>query len=137
MSPAFDATDPGLAVKDPRFTAAIDFLKRQGAREFQIRYDEEQAPIVWVAVVGYAWRDGRPRSSGKINGYQTGAGLDPLSAIFDLLRSSLNFRGRCQHCERNTMFDESFGEQPLDDVYCWYQWDPELQSYRRGCEGDT
>lgn len=136
MSPAFDAQDPQLAVHDPRFIAAIDFLKRQGAREFQIRYDDEQQPIVWVAVAGYSWIDGRPRSTGKINGHQTGSGMDPLSAMFNLLRNSLNFVGRCNHCDRNTMFDEWFGEQPLEDLYCWYQWDPELKVYRRGCEGD-
>lgn len=135
--PAFEATDPQLAVKDERFTAAIKFLERLGAREFQMRFDDEQRPIVWVAISGYSIINGKPATRGKINAHQTGCGMDPLTAMFNLMTNSLNFRGLCNHCGRNTMFDESFGEVPMADVYCWYQWDPELKLYRRGCEGDT
>lgn len=137
MSPVFETTDPKVASKDPRFTAAIDFLKRMGAREFQIRYDDEQEPIVWVAVSGFSIINGKISGRGKTNAHQCGSGFDPLRAIFNLMASSLNFKGHCNHCGRNTMFDENFGEVPMDDVFCWYQWDPETKTFRRGCEGDT
>lgn len=136
MSPAFEATDPRVAAQDPRFIAAIEFLRRNGAREFQMRYDEEQEPIVWVAVAGYSIINGKPSARGKINGHAAGSGMDPLSAIFGLLHNSLDRKGRCTHCGRTTMFDEGFESQVLEDVFCWYQWDPELKTFRRGCEGD-
>jgi hypothetical protein len=25
---------------------------------------------------------------------------------------------------------------PLNESVCWYQWDPEMKTFRRGCEGD-
>jgi hypothetical protein len=46
--PALDALDPKMAVEDPRYIGAIELIRRVGAREIQLRYDEEQHPIVWV-----------------------------------------------------------------------------------------
>lgn len=137
--PAFEATDPRHAAKDPRYVAAIKLIERQGAKEFQIRYDEEQDPIVWVATAGFAIHNGKIGRSGKVNAHQCGAGLNPLTAIFSLCHNSLDRRGLCLHCHRNTMFDENFEINPdtLTDAYCFYQWDPENSTFRRGCEGDT
>lgn len=132
--PTFETADPRVAIKDPRYTAAIDLVRRNGAREIQIRYDDEQKPIVYVAVAGFSIINGRPAGRGKVNGYQAGGALDPLGAIFALCRACLDRVGRCTHCGKSTMFDETFDEQPLEDFYCWYQWDPELKTFRRGCE---
>lgn len=133
--PVFDTHDPKAAVHDPRYVGAIDLVRRNGAREVQLRYDEEQNPIVWVATAGFSIINGKPSSRGKINAYQAGGGLDPLLALFALCRACLDRQGYCRHCNRNTMFDETFEPQPLEDFYCWYQWDPEMQTFRRGCEG--
>ena len=38
--------DPRL---DPRFIAGVDMVRRTGVSDIQIRYDDEQEPIVWVA----------------------------------------------------------------------------------------
>lgn len=134
--PSFEVTDPQVAYRDPRYTAAIDLVRRNGARGIQLRYDDEQNPIVWVAVAEFSVIDGKITGHGKINAHQAGGGLDPLSAIFALCRACLDRRGLCVHCQRNTMFDETFDPQPLSEFYCWYQWDPELKTFRRSCEGD-
>lgn len=124
-----------MATRDPRWVAAIDLLRRNGAREVQIRYDDEQKPIVWVTTASFSVINGKPSNRGKINAHQAGGGLDPMSSIFALCRACLDRRGKCNHCGKNTMFDETFESQPLEDFYCWYQWDPEMQTFRRGCEG--
>jgi hypothetical protein len=134
--PIFDIVHPGDAINDPRYTAAIDLIRRTGARDIQIRYDDEQRPIVWVTTAGFTIHNGTHSTRGKINAYQAGCGLDPLSAIFGLCHACFDRKGQCTHCGRNTMFDETFEDQPLADFYCWYQWDPELKIFRRGCEGE-
>lgn len=133
--PVFDTADPEAAIEDPRYVAAIDLVRRNGAREIQLRYDDEQNPIVWVAVAGFSIVNGKPSGRGKVNAYQAGGGIDPLSAIFALCRALLDRRGICVRCGKNTMFDETFESQPLEYSYCWYQWDPEMKIFRRGCEG--
>ena len=135
--PVFKSDDLKSTVEDPRYIAAIELIRRNGAREIQLRYDDEQNPIVWVAVAGFAIINGKPSlGRGKINAHQAGGGLNPLLAIFALCRACLDRRGLCVHCGKNTMFDETFEPQPLEDFYCWYQWDPELKTFRRGCEGE-
>jgi hypothetical protein len=134
--PVFDANNLKATTKDPRYIAAINLIRRNGAREIQLRYDEEQTPIVWVAVAGFSIINGVPTGRGNINAHQAGGALDPLQAIFALCRACLDRRGLCVHCGRNTMFDETFDPQPLEDLYCWYQWDPEMKTFRRGCEGN-
>lgn len=132
--PVFETLDPTLSLKDPRYVAAISLVRRMGAREIQLRYDQEQKPIVWVATAGFSVINGVPTNRGKINAHQAGAGLDPLTAVFSLCRACLDRHGVCVHCGRNTMFDENFSPQPLEAFYCWYQWDPESKTFRRGCE---
>lgn len=134
--PTFDALDTEEAMQDPRFVGAIDLVRRNGARDVQIRYDDEQNPIVWVVVAGFSIIDGKPSARGKVNAHQAGGGLNPLTAIFALCRACLDRKGVCNHCGRNTMFDEHFEPQPLEEFYCWYQWDPEVKTFRRGCEND-
>jgi hypothetical protein len=133
--PALDALDPKMAVEDPRYIGAIELIRRVGAREIQLRYDEEQHPIVWVCTAAFSIINGKPSGRGKINAHQASGGLDPLRAIFALCHICLDRQGVCLHCGRNTMFDENFSPQPLENFYCWYQWDPEMKTFRRGCEG--
>lgn len=134
--PVFETNSPKVSVEDPRYIAAIDLVRRNGAKEIQLRYDDEQNPIVWVAVAGFSVIDGKIGQRGKINAHQVGAGLTPLNSVFSLCHACLDRHGFCAHCGRNTMFDEIFEEHPTQNFYCWYQWDPELQTFRRGCEGE-
>ena len=108
---------------DPRFIAGVDLVGRTGAKSFQIRYSDDEKPTVWMAV-GEWIRDGKSR-------YNVGASTGPLGALFDLLDKSID-GGICQHCQRPTGFSEDIDPMPLDEMVCWYQWDPERKVFRRG-----
>jgi hypothetical protein len=110
---------------DPRFTAALDLLPRTGAREVQIRYSDDEQPVVWIAVALYD--EGR---------WESASGHDPVVAAFRLL-AQLYDGGRCTHCNKPTGFSEDVDALPFDASICWTQWDPELKKFRRGCAGDT
>ena len=111
--------------EDPRFLACIDFIAKTGSTGFQIRYDEEQDPIVWVAVALYK------------TGYQCDAGFTPLSAVMRL-SERLGDGGTCAHCGKPSgiSFDWEH-ENPLAEHICWFVYDPETQRFRRSCEGET
>lgn len=106
---------------DPRYIGAIEMLGRTGMSEYQIRYDDDPEPVVWIAVATYA--DGR---------WEAAAGREPLSATLRLCAQVID-GGMCRHCHKGTAFDENFGDEPLSEIICWYSWDPELKTYRRGC----
>jgi hypothetical protein len=123
---------------DERMTEAIKLLQRVGARDFELRYSEPEAdgsPVVWIAIVGMSVHGGRPRGTGKINHHATASALTPESAVFGLCDDLID-GGQCTHCDRPTGFSEGFKSMPLDAAICWYQWDPEMKTFRRGCEGD-
>lgn len=110
--------------KDPRFTAAIDLLHRTGSMEFQIRYDEEQDPIVWVAV-------GRWGET-----YEAAGAMTPLKAVTRLLEAAMD-GGTCAYCTKPTGVTTDWrNEMPLGDHVCWWIYDPETEKFRRGCEGE-
>jgi hypothetical protein len=121
---------------EPRLLAGVALARRTGAREVQIRFSDDEQPVVWMAVACYSVLDGHPRSTGKINAYKVGAGFEPVQAVMALCSDAVDGAG-CVHCGRPCGFDENFGEQPLDEYICWYQYDPELETFRRGCEGGT
>lgn len=107
---------------DPKFTAALDLLHRTGIKTFQIRFSDDEKPIVWMAIA--EWNGEK---------YEAAASLHPTIAIFRLLAQVLD-GGQCTHCKRPTGFSEDTDELPGGDFICWYQWDPELRTFRRGCE---
>lgn len=110
---------------DPRFHAAVDLLGRSGAETFQIRYSDDPEPVVWV--VDAKWKAGR----------ECAGALNPLDAILRLLEQVMD-GGLCTHCHRPTgVCDDWTQEMPMTEVVCWYMYDPEMQTFRRGCEGDT
>jgi hypothetical protein len=108
-------------VEDPRLPAGVELLGRTGATEFQFRYCEEEDPTVWMALA--AWH----------GVWQVAASLNPLQALFRLCDSVID-GGRCTHCHQATGFVPDFEPMPLPELICWYQWDPELETFRRGCE---
>jgi hypothetical protein len=125
------------AGNDPRMLAGIQLVQRVGAKTFQLRYSDDEEPVVWMAVAGHIVHDGKMASRGKVNTYTVGAALTPARAVQRLLDELVD-GGRCAHCDRPTGVEHDFAStMPLSDHVCWYQYDPELELYRRSCEGDT
>lgn len=112
-----------------KLMAGIHFIRRTGARQIQIRYSDDNEPVVWFIVAKYD--GGNPAG---IEGFETDSALDPLRAVLRLCER-LTDGGECWHCHRKTAFEpDSIGSMPFDQMICWYQYDPELKKYRRGCE---
>lgn len=117
---------------DPRLTAGVGMLGRVGAVNVQIRSSDDEQPVVWMAVATFD-RDG-------IEVHEAAAGLAPVDAVMRLCERVID-GGTCVHCGRLAGFepDHSVATDTLLDRAlgaCWYQWDPELATFRRSCEGD-
>lgn len=109
---------------DPKIGAAIAMLRRTGAVQVQIRFSDDEQPVVWVGIAIYP--DGH---------WESGSGANPATALVRCCERVVD-GGTCQHCGRPTGFDDDpAGAGPLDAVLCWYRWDPELATFRRTCEG--
>lgn len=110
------------ATMDPRMVAAYYFLQRSGARQVQLRYSDDELPVVWLAAVGY-----------NEERWEAAAALTPLQAVLRLCEQVCD-GARCTHCNRPTGFEPaSLDAMPLDSVVCWYQYDPGAQRYIRAC----
>lgn len=110
--------------EDPRFTAAIDLIGRTGASAVQVRYSDDEQPTVWLAVAQYGAKA------------ETDAALTPWMAVLRLAERLVD-GGMCVHCSRPAGLDpDSIDTMPLNNLICWYQFDPEVKKFRRGCEGD-
>lgn len=108
------------SIEDPRFVPAVDMLGRTGAAEFQIRYCDEDSPVIWMAAA--RWGDV----------WETAAAMNPVSAVFRLCDQVID-GGTCQHCKRPTGFAPDLDAMPLDTLVCWYQYDPSTKAFARGC----
>ena len=135
-----------MTIEDPRFIGAIDLLRRTGAKEVQIRWSDDEEPTVWFVVV--EWRvdpsRGVPVPEGEVEherGYETAAALDPVTAAMRLCERCISGPSWCVHCQRPARFDAQTAQRAEDPRAearlreCWYRWDPELATFRRGCEG--
>lgn len=105
---------------DDRMTAAVDLIGRTGAAEFQIRYCEEEKPVIWMAAARWD------------NRWEAAAAMNPLQAIFRLLDQVID-GGKCQHCGRPAGFEPSTDQMPMDHLVCWYQFDPGTRKFTKGC----
>jgi len=120
---------------DPRFMPAVKLPRRTGAVGFQIRYSDDEEPVVWIAVAEYnvsphgkivsASKKGRPA-------YRIGAGMTPLKAIFALCTQIVD-GGECAHCHRPAGFIEDVDEPDMKMI-CWWTWDPETTEYVQACQ---
>jgi hypothetical protein len=114
-----------LGADEDKFLAAVEMIRRTGSTQFQLRWSDDEEPTVWFAVATYG--DGAA---------ETDASLSPCRAVLRLCERLVD-GGHCTHCGRPTGLDpDSLETMPLDDLVCWYQYDPELKTFRRGCEGE-
>jgi hypothetical protein len=129
----------GKQPPDPKLVAAVDLVGRTGAADVQIRYSDDEQPVVWFAVARFhTGPEGRPhRGTGEPDRWETAAGRDPTEAVLRLCERLVD-GGQCQHCKKPAMFhaDLDTNPTPLDPLFCSYEWDPELETFRRSCEGD-
>ncbi|HKE66007.1 MAG TPA: hypothetical protein VKB59_15330 [Micromonosporaceae bacterium] len=108
-----------------RLAAGLDLIGRTGAQSFQLRYSDDEQPTVWFVVALY-----------DNDQWETDAARDPIRAVLRLCERLVD-GGTCTHCHRPAGLDpDSIDTMPLDELVCWYQYDPELKTFRRGCEGE-
>lgn len=107
---------------DDAVVASSDFIRRTGATSIQIRYSDDEEPVVWFVVAIYP--DGR---------WETASGHSPDVAAIRLCET-LGDGAECTHCHRPTGVTTEIDTMPLDKMVCWYQFDPETKKFRRGCE---
>ena len=119
---------------EKRVAACVALIGRTGAQGFQIRYSDDEEPTVWMALAHYRiGENGRPVASGGEEAWQCAAALDPLGAVFALCEKVID-GGLCKHCSKPTGITLGFEPMPLRDQVCWWQYDPELSTFRRSCE---
>lgn len=107
----------------PKMTAALTFIRRTGATSVQIRFSDDEQPVVWMVVASYGDR------------HEVDASLDPERAALRLCERIAD-GATCTHCNRPCGLDpDSLETMPMNKLICWYQYDPELEKFRRGCEG--
>lgn len=109
---------PGVA--DERFAPAVAMLGRTGAAEFQVRYCDEEKPVLWMAAARWHGH------------WEAAAALTPVQAVFRLCDEVID-GGTCTHCQRPTGFEPSLDAMPLNELVCWYQFDPSTKTFARGC----
>ena len=110
---------PG-GVDDKRLPAACALLGHTGAAEVQIRYCEEEKPVIWMAAGRWGKR------------WEAAGGMTPLAAVFRLCDEVID-GGQCTHCRKPAGFEPSIDPMPLSRFVCWYQWDPSTENFVRGC----
>lgn len=112
---------------DPRFIAGVDLLGRAGMKNLSIRFQDDDEPVVWIVCVGL-----------RSGGYEAAGALDPVTAMMRLLVEIMDGASTCTHCGKPTAVEPDFTKQTLmEDTFCWYVYDPENETFRRSCEGET
>jgi hypothetical protein len=107
-----------------RLGACIDLIRRSGSKTFELRYSDDEEPTVWMAIG--KWGDQ----------FEAAGAMTPIRALVRLLEAVID-GGRCNHCERPTAVSDDWqGQFPMEEQVCWYIYDPEMKTFRRGCEGE-
>lgn len=123
-------TAPSPDLDEPEFLAYVDFIGRTGAEQFQIRYSDDDEPVVWIAVAKHGEH------------WSTAASLHPTGATFGLAED-LADGGKCTHCGKTTGLVRP-GQQaqtPLERALaqasgfsvCWAAYNPATKTVERGC----
>jgi hypothetical protein len=125
---------------DDFVVACIEMIGRTGATDFQMRYHDDEQPTVWIALATYHGVLENVHLKAGVattTQHQVAAGLTPASAAMSLLETLVD-GGVCEWCHRPTAITEDLDHPTVPGMpdMCWYQYDPELRTFRRGCEGD-
>ena len=114
-----------------KLKAAVDVIGRTGAHNIQIRWSDDEQPVVWFVVASY-----------DEDVWETAAGRDPIDALLRCAAQLID-GGQCRHCGRPSALDTDW-ENPLSTFaaqvglpICSYTYDPELATFRRSCEGEA
>jgi hypothetical protein len=120
---------------DPRMVAGIKLIERTGARQVQIRYSDDEQPVVWMAVGRWSvGEDGVPVASGGREHYEVMAATDPAKAVMRLADQMID-GGLCPNCHQVTTVVHDERGWPLDHVTCAWTYSAERHAYVRGCDG--
>lgn len=128
-------------LNDARLVAAYDMLRRTGAQAVQLRYSDDEQPVVWFAVAVYGSHhlaegcDGCDDPGHRVPVAETAAALGPERAVLRLCEQLID-GAQCVHCQHPTSFYPDVADTVAEDLVgiCVYMWDPELATFRRGCE---
>jgi hypothetical protein len=105
-----------------KLTAAIEFIRRAGAREIQFRYAADERPVVWLVVADCG--DGS---------YEVEAALRPDLAALRLCER-LAAAGACVECGRPTALTSSAEQTTrIDRRFCGYTYDTASNAFVAGC----
>lgn len=119
----------GSITTEDMVKACADLLQRIGAREMRVGHSdpEDGQPIVWYATASFRSAD---------NAWEAAGAMSPDRAMYRLCERVCD-GGTCTHCARPTgiVVDTQAADMPGTALVCWYAYDPELQTFRRSCEG--
>lgn len=116
-----------MSTREERMVVAgTEMVHRLGLSGLEIRYSDDHLPVVWMAIALYE----NPKLRAQP---QVAAALTPADAIYRLLEQLVD-GGICTHCRRPTGITRDLHDMPAPELVCWYQYDPELNTFRRGCE---
>lgn len=138
------STESSFPIETQRYLAAlVDLIRRTGSHQFQLRHQDDEQPVVWMAVALYPRKSAIPDlgSAGKSLRHrhlaECAAGLDPIVAVYRLAEQLVD-GGECVHCRRITMLWESW-QTPMPkrmaghDI-CYHVYDPELATFTMSCK---
>lgn len=117
------------SIDSDKIVAAIDLIRRTGASQVQIRHTDDGEPEIWMVVAIY-----NGKNPFKTDGIEIAASTTALNAALNLCEKLID-GGKCTHCKKPSALEpNSLLRMPFDNKICWYQYDPELKTFRRGCE---
>lgn len=122
--------------------ATADAIGRSGASQMQLRYSDDEQPVVWFAVATWSAEmleklkpSGRDDSSSGHS--EAMAAMTPVDALFRLLEKIID-GGTCTHCGQLTALVDPT-EQNVTNLTrgipaCWWRYSPSLGKWQTGCE---
>lgn len=93
-------------------TALVELIAATGSTEFQLRYDDEEEPVAWIAVAKYPGVSAIPNSGGagkalrRKHRAELAGALDPIMAVYRLAELLID-GGQCTTCREPTVLLES------------------------------
>lgn len=119
-----------MSADKDKLLAAIDFIRRCGASQVQVRYSDDEEPDIWFVVAKFD----KKKTPMAMNGIEVDASTNPTRAALRLCERLCD-GSLCSHCHKPAALEpDSLNRMPFDQTICWYQYDPELKKFRRGCE---